>query len=451
MSPGGSQGLPRDPELELAPSRTPTPLSGLTEAEVAERVERGLTNGTAQHTSRPLGHIIRSNVVTPFNGLLGALAVVVLATGAWQDALFGLLVVGNSAVGVVQEVRTKRTLDRLSLLTAARVNVIRDGLATEVAMEDVVIDDLVVLRSGDQVTADGLVVASDGLEIDESLLTGESDPVVKKPDDRVLSGSIVVAGSGRCQVTGVGADSYASRLTAEARRYTTTDSELVGGINGVLKWVTVAIVVTGPILFVSQSNSTSSWQAAVRGTVAGLVGMVPEGLVLLTSITFFAAALLLARRRVLVQQLPSVEGLARVDMLCLDKTGTLTDGNIAFHRLELLDPGDAEVSAALGALAADDNANATLAALHAAFPVPDWARVAAVPFSSSRKWSAAAFEGHGTWVLGAPEIVWTPAAADDPVARRADALASDGNRTVLVAHTSSALEGEHLPDGLRPA
>ena len=429
-------------------------MTGLTDAEVAERVEQGLTNESGQRTSKPLGHIIRTNVVTPFNALLGALAVIVLLTGAWQDALFGLVLVWNSLVGIVQELRAKRTLDRLAVLNAAPVRVLRDGPVREVAVDGVVLDDLVELRTGDQVAADGVVRQAERIEIDESLLSGESDPVAKAVGDQVLSGSIVVAGSGLAQVIRVGQDSFASQLTAEARRFTLTSSELVDGINQILKYVAIAIVITGPILFINQTRTTATWQEAVRGAVAGLVGMVPEGLVLLTSITFFAAALTLARRRVLVQELPAVEGLARVDVMCLDKTGTLTEGDIEFAELERVDGepgGDDQLQQALAAMAADDNANATLLALRQAFPEPPrWTRVGAVPFSSARKWSAAAFEGHGAWVLGAPEMVWPTDAADDPIRVRADELAASGHRTLLFASSPSALADEQLPGDLRP-
>ncbi|HSS11578.1 MAG TPA: HAD-IC family P-type ATPase [Acidimicrobiales bacterium] len=450
-----SPQAPSPQAVSLAPpaqDRAPTALTGLTDIQVAQRVEQGLTNDSGQGTSKPLRDIIRSNVVTPFNGLLGALAVIVLITGAWQDALFGLILVWNSLVGIVQEVRAKRTLDQLAVLNAAPVRVIRNGIMKEVAVEEVVLDDLVQLRTGDQVTADGVLRAAEGIEVDESLLSGESDPVPKDVGDQVLSGSIVVAGSGLAQVTGVGADSFASRLTSEARRFTLSNSELVAGINRILKYVAVAIVITGPILYVSQINTTSSWQEAVRSTVAGLVGMVPEGLVLLTSITFFAAALTLARRRVLVQELPAVEGLARVDVMCLDKTGTLTQGDIAFDRLEPLDSQlEPTVEEALAALAADDNPNATLLALREAFPEPPgWTKTAAVPFSSARKWSAAAFEGHGVWVLGAPELVWASDGPADPVRAKANELAASGSRTLLIAYSDGPLQGEQLPSNLRP-
>ncbi|MEA2703050.1 MAG: cation-transporting P-type ATPase [Actinomycetota bacterium] len=432
-------------------------LDGLTSAQVNERVKRGETNRLPDGSGRSVGHIVRANVLTPFNFLLGGLTVAVLATGSWRDALFGLVLVFNTLIGIVQEVRAKRTLDHLAVLNAPRARAVRNGEVAEVATEDVVLDDLLELRAGDQVAADGVLLAVEGLEVDESLLTGESDHVVKRPGDEVFSGSFVVVGSGRARVTGVGAFSFASRMTEDARRYTTTSSELMNGINRILKYVAVAVVVVGPLLFVSQSRSTDTWQDAVQGAVAGLVGMVPEGLVLLTSVAFFATALGLAKRRVLVQELPAVEGLARVDVVCVDKTGTLTEGDVAFDHIEPLDgaPPDAvrDVEAALGALASRDDANATLLAVRQAYPAPPgWERTGSVAFSSDRKWSAAAFDGRGTWVLGAPEMVRPDAPQDDPVSARASELAADGSRTLLVARTAAggALAGDGLPQGLEP-
>ncbi|HEY2300873.1 MAG TPA: HAD-IC family P-type ATPase, partial [Acidimicrobiales bacterium] len=453
LSPSSPAPGPRPLQLAEPPeaAETLTPLRGLSEADVAAAVERGLANDSGEGTSRSLPDILRANILTPFNALLGGLATVVLLTGAWQDALFGLVVVWNALVGIVQEVRAKRTLDRLAVLNAPRARVIRNDNDLEIAVEEVVLGDILRLRAGDQVVADCRLRVADSLEVDESLLTGEADPIDKQVGDEVLSGSIIVAGSGIGQVHRVGADAFASRLTAEARAFRLTSSELVAGINRILRYVAVAMVFTAPILFWSQTRSTSTWQAAVQGTVAGLVGMVPEGLVLLTSVTFFAAAVTLARRRVLVQELPAVEGLARVDVLCLDKTGTLTEGEIVFARAEPLDGGGQDLDAALGALGDEPNPNATLLALADAHPRPEgWKRSAAVPFSSARKWSAASFEGHGTWVLGAPEMVLPDAGPGEPVRVRAGEAASEGSRTLLVASTSEALAGDTLPGGLHP-
>src|SRR6266496_1957381 len=382
-----------------------TPPAGLSSGQVAERRSRGLTNAGGEHTSRSVAHILRANILTRFNLILGVLLAVILAVGQPQDALFGVVLVANALIGIGQELRAKRTLDRLAVLSAPRVRVIRDGAPREVAVDEVVADDLVDVRAGDQLVADGVVRASASLQADESLLTGESEPVDKRAGDRLLSGSFVVAGSGGYQATGVGAEAYAAKLAAQARRFTVVHSELVAGINQILRYVTWAIPPVAALLILSQLHSHETRQEGATSTVAALVGMVPQGLVLLTSVAFGVAAVTLARRQVLVQQLPAVEGLARVDVVCFDKTGTLTDGTIAFdHLIRLGDQAPAE--AALGALAGDQARNATLAAVGQAFPPPQgWVRQDAVPFSSARKWSAARFAGHGTWVLGAPEIV----------------------------------------------
>jgi cation-transporting P-type ATPase E len=423
-----------------------TPSAGLSSAQVAERRSRGLTNAGGEHTSRSVADILRANIFTRFNLLLGVLLAVILVWGEWKDSLFGIVLVTNALIGIGQELRAKRTLDRLAVLSAPRVWVIRDGTPCEIAVEELVADDLVDVRAGDQLVADGVVRASASLQADESLLTGECEPVDKQAGDRLLSGSFVVAGSGGYQATGVGAEAYARKLAAQARRFTVVRSELVAGINQILRYVTWALPPVAVLLVVSQLHTSETRQQAATSTVAALVGMVPQGLVLLTSIAFGAAAVTLARRRVLVQQLPAVEGLARVDVVCLDKTGTLTDGTIAFDSLIRLDDA-APAEAALGALAADENRNATLAAIGQAFPPPQgWERDDAVPFSSARKWSAASFAGHGAWVLGAPEMVL---AGQDRLVTRAADLAASGRRVLVLAHTDGALNDQALPPDLR--
>jgi len=425
---------------------TVTPPAGLSSAQVAERRSRGLTNASGERTSRPVAEILRANIFTRFNLILGVLLAVILAVGEPQDALFGIVLVTNALIGIAQELRAKRTLDRLAVLSAPRVRVVRDGAPHEIAVDDVVADDLVDLRAGDQLVADGVVRDSAGLEADESLLTGESEPVDKQAGDRLLSGSFVVAGSGGYQATGVGAEAYARKLAAEARRFTVVRSELVDGINQILRYVTWALPPVAVLLVLSQLHTSENVREGATSTVAALVGMVPQGLVLLTSVAFGVAAVTLARRRVLVQQLPAVEGLARVDVVCFDKTGTLTDGTVAFDSLVRLDD-SAPAEAALGALADDQARNATLAAIGQAFPPsPGWARQDAVPFSSARKWSAATFAGHGTWVLGAPEIVL--ADIPDGLLPRAADLAASGQRVLALACTTESLDGQTLPHGL---
>ncbi len=443
MAGAGSPG----PAASAAPV-VETPPTGLSSAEADERRSRGLGAGVPERTSRSVAGILRANIMTRFNAILGVLLAVILAVGQPQDALFGIVLVANALIGIAQELRAKLTLDRLAVLSAPRVRVVRDGSPREIAVEDLVAGDWIDLRRGDQLVADGTVRASAGLQADESLLTGESEPAVKGAGDRLLSGSFVVAGTGGYQATDVGADAYARKLATEARRFTLVRSELLEGINRILRYVTWAIVPVAVLLLVSQLHARDSAAAALTGTVAALVGMVPQGLVLLTSVAFGVAAVTLARRRVLLQQLPAVEVLARVDVVCLDKTGTLTDGSITFDRIVRLDDG-VPAEAALGALALDGDQNATLAAIGRAFPPPPgWGRQSAVPFSSARKWSAASFAGHGAWVLGAPELV-LPAGQQERLAQAAE-LAASGRRVLVLARAPS-LAGEQLPPGLRPA
>jgi cation-transporting P-type ATPase E len=434
------------PRVSAAPVAL-TPPAGLSGVQVAERRSRGLTNAGGERTSRSVAEILRANILTRFNLILGVLLAVILAVGEPQDALFGIVLVTNALIGIGQELRAKRTLDRLAVLSAPKVRVIRDGSPRDIAVDELVADDLVDLRAGDQLVADGIIRDSAGLEADESLLTGESEPVDKRAGDQLLSGSFVVAGSGDYQAIGVGAEAYARKLAGQARRFTVVRSELVAGINQILRYVTWAIPPVAVLLVVSQLHTHQTAREGATSTVAALVGMVPQGLVLLTSVAFGTAAVTLARRRVLVQQLPAVEGLARVDVVCLDKTGTLTDGSIAFDRLVRLDD-EASAEAALGALADDEARNATLAAIGQACPPPHgWIRQDSVPFSSARKWSAASFAGHGSWVLGAPEMVL--AGSQDVLLSQAADLAASGGRVLVLAHAPGPLTGQALPPSLR--
>jgi cation-transporting P-type ATPase E len=423
------------------------PARGLGADEVAERVARGDVNRVAKAPTRTVAQIVRANVFTRFNALLGAMLVLILLVGPLQDALFGVVLVANTMIGIVQELRAKRTLDRLTLLTAPTATIVRDGVASRLAPSAIVRDDVLALEPGDQVVVDGTVRTSERLEIDESLLTGEAEPVVKATGDRVLSGSFVAAGTGRVQVTDLGTEAYAARIAEDARRFTLTKSELRSGIDRILTYVTWAIVPTAALLFVSQYRVHHALRPALSGAVAGTVAMVPEGLVLLTSIAFSVAVVRLARRRVLVQELPAVEGLARVDVLCIDKTGTLTEGRLALDRIERLDE-DLDPEPVLAALVAADPApNATLRAIGDALTAPGdgWTPEDSVPFSSARKWSAAAFVGHGAWILGAPDVLTDEAATLERVATHADA----GARVVLLAR-ADALAGDDLPAGRRP-
>ena len=420
---------------------------GLTPAEVAARVADGRTNDVPDTQTRTIARIVGANVFTRFNALLGAMFALILVTGHLRDGLFGLVLVTNALIGIVQEIRAKRTLNRLTLLSAPKARVIRDGTQIEIPTSRVVLDDILLLSPGSQLVVDGQVMASEGLELDESLLTGESDAVVKSVRDDVLSGSFVAAGTGMVRATRVGKSAYAAGLAAEAKRFALTSSELRSSIDRILTWVTWAIVPTAALLFVSQLRHHADWRAAVTGAVAGTVAMVPEGLVLLTSVAFAMSVLRLSRSRVLVQELTAVEGLARADILCIDKTGTLTEGKLTVRSIELLDDGTdmAATLATLAAVAAADPApNATMRAIgaHAGGHHVDRAASGAVPFSSTRKWSAVRFDGQGAFVLGGADVV---PGFDDSATLIAERLAGRGNRVLVLAEATVGLPDPEGP------
>jgi len=436
-----------------APTTVPT---GLSSAEVEQRRADGRSNDVPNPTSRTVAQIVRANVLTPFNFLLGTLLVIIIAVGEFKDALFGIVLVANTLIGIVQEVRSKRALDRLAVLNAPRAMVVRDGSEHEVAVKELVLDDLIVLRPGDQISVDGDVLSGSGLEVDESLLTGEADPVDKAPGDTVQSGSFVASGSGRMQATAVGADSYAFKLSADARRFTLVKSELRDGINRIIKYVGWLMIPTAILLISAQIRADLGLIDAVQASVAGLVAMVPEGLVLLTSIAFTVSATRLARQKVLTQELAAIEGLARVDVICLDKTGTLTEGDLVLGNVEHLDEAHAgDTAPALAAMAAsDDHPNPSLLAIRDEYDrPPGWTLTEAVPFSSARKWSAAAWADHGAWLLGAPDILLTHAADPDEAAdatARMQHYAERGRRVLMLARAPGGLLGEELPPDLVP-
>jgi cation-transporting P-type ATPase E len=426
--------------------------TGLDAREVAERVKAGLVNTAPPAPGRSTAQILRANVFTRFNAILGTLFVIVVVVGPPQDALFGAVVVVNTGVGVFQEIRAKRALDRLAILTAPRARVLRRGEVSDIATSDLVQDDVLELRIGDQVPVDALVLAADGLEIDEALLTGEAEPVGKLPSDPLLSGSFVVAGNGRARATAVGGQAYAARLQADARRFSLIHSELQQGTTQILRGLTWVMIPAGALLLFSEFfRSHDTFEDAVRGSAAGLVAMVPEGLVLLTSLAFAMGAMRLAQRRVLVQELAAIEGLARTDVLCIDKTGTLTRPGMRLIETEVLGGWPAaRIAEVVAALASDDEApNGTVAALAAHYPdSPGWTVTARVPFSSARKWSGLTFAGQGSWLLGAPAVVGPnlPPAAAAAVARHEEA----GRRVLLLAERAGPLGSLGSLDGGGP-
>ena len=417
------------------------PFLGLSSAEVASQKAAGHINTVADASSRSLRDIIVANVFTRFNAVLAFLFVVVIAVGSLNDALFGLVVVLNSLIGIIQEVRAKRTLDRLTLINAPKVTVIRDGITQTIPKEEVVLGDVMVIGSGDQLVADGELLDGSGLEIDESLLTGESVPVFKQPQDVLYSGSHAVAGQGIMKVTQVGSHSYASRLAVEAKRFGLVKSELREGIDRILNLIFWGLAPLAGLLLMSQLQAGLDLHDAWIKTIAGLVGVIPQGLVLLTSMVFAVSVIRLGQRNVLVQELPAVEVLARVDVLCLDKTGTLTDGGLSVADVEVLSDHE-QLDEALGALAAMDQAsNATAAALAQRYPNPDWTLSSPVPFSSSRKWSALT-ANNTTWVLGAPDILLEQ---ESSLHQQATQLAKQGYRVLVVGLSKTPAVSERTP------
>jgi cation-transporting ATPase E len=413
---------------------------------------------------RTVGQIIRANVINPVNGIVGfMLVLIVIADGVGPDMLFGGVIITNSVIGIIQELRARSALNRLAVLTAPHAVLMRNGEQLESGVEAVVLDDLLILAPGAQVVVDGEVVESAGLELNESLLTGESDPEHKGLGAQVLSGSFVSSGSGKYRALKIGADSYAASLAQEARKFSLVDSELRAGVNKILKFLMLAIPPIAILLFwrLMQTND-GDWRTALSGVVAASVAMVPDGLVLLTSIAFMAGVISLSKKNALLRELASVELLARVDTLCLDKTGTITTGKIVVAELVMLraDDGSAQRNAELllaAVGASDPDPNATQRAIAQAYPeAPAWDVTDTVPFSSARKWSAAQFslnsptKGQDESIavyMGAPEFLLgqTESVISAQVAQQAEA----GRRVILLA-TAQSLTAEVLPGDLHP-
>lgn len=424
------------------------PFTGLSPHQVLKQKELGLTNVTKSKTSRSLGEIFRANIFTRFNALLTIIFIIVLIVGQPIDTLFFVAVVVNSAMGIIQEIRAKITLDKLTILNTPPVTVVRDGQEILIDNPEVVKNDLVKVAAGEQIPTDGEVVKSFGLEVDESLLTGEVDAVSKTIGNRLLSGSIVMAGSGYYHATEVGENSYAAQLANKVKKFTKTKSELLDGTNKLLGYISIVILIVTPILVWGQLTRTdATFQEAMTRSAAAIVGMIPEGLVVLTSFAFVLAAITLARRKVLVQELPAVEGLARVDVICLDKTGTLTEGTISFKKLELFDKKDKPSAADALAIFASDPNSATLRALNDKYPKARRKANSIVAFSSKRKWSSITVSGV-TWVMGAPEIVLDP--EHTVILDQAEELAVQGFRVMALAKTTQKIKEFRLPGKLKP-
>ncbi len=428
---------------------TTTTITGLSDAEVAQRVADGQTNDVPTRAARSVSEIVRANVFTRINAILGVLFAIVVATGSLINGLFGLLIVANSAIGIIQELRAKQTLDKLAIVGQAKPVVRRQSGTRALAPSDVVLGDIIEVGPGDQITVDGEVLEENNLEVDESLLTGEADPMAKDPGDKVMSGSFVVAGSGAYRATKVGREAYAAQLAEEASKFTLVKSELRSGINKILQFITYLLWPAGALIIYTQLFTTDAgWQESVLRMVGALVPMVPEGLVLMTSIAFAVGVVRLGQRQCLVQELPAIEGLARVDVVCADKTGTLTENGMRLSDVKAVGGGDA--AQVLAQLAADDaRPNASMAAIAEAYgTAPGWTATAAAPFKSATKWSGTSYGEHGNWVIGAPDVLLDPAS---PEAQEAERIGAQGLRVLLLGSCEHAVDAPDAPGTVTPA
>lgn len=424
--------------------------AGLSEGEVAVRVAAGQTNDVPTRASRSVAEIVRANVFTRINAILGVLFAIVVATGSLINGLFGLLILANSAIGIIQELRAKKTLDNLAIVGQAKPTVRRKNspVAVPMAANEVVLDDVIELAPGDQIVVDGELLATSNLEVDESLLTGEADPIGKSVGDPVMSGSFVVAGVGAYRATKVGREAYAARLAEEASKFTLVKSELRTGINKILKFITYLLWPAGLLTIYTQLFTTHvGWRESVLRTVGALVPMVPEGLVLMMSIAFAVGVIRLGQRQCLVQELPAIEGLARVNVVCADKTGTLTENGMRVS--EVVPLTESDVRHVLAAMAASDpKPNASMHAIAEHYPdAPGWEITGLAPFKSATKWSGASFGQHGNWVIGAPDVLLDPTSA---AAEQAEEIGARGLRVLLLACCEMAVDSVEAPGVVTP-
>ena len=426
---------------------------GLTDAEVAQRVAEGKSNATPERATRSVADIVRANVFTRINAILGVLLMIVLATGSLINGLFGLLIIANSVIGMVQEIRAKQTLDKLAIVGQAKPLVRRQSGTRALSPSEVVLDDVIELGPGDQIVVDGEILEEENLEVDESLLTGEADPIGKDTGDAVMSGSFVVAGTGAYRATKVGPEAYATKLAGEASKFTLVKSELRNGINRILQFITYLLVPAGLLTIYTQLFTThAGWRQSVLRMVGALVPMVPEGLVLMTSIAFAVGVIRLGQRRCLVQELPAIEGLARVDVICADKTGTLTENGMRVSdvaelgRIGQRSEAVADVLAALAA--ADARPNASMQAIAETYnQPPGWIATATASFKSATKWSGVSYRGHGNWVIGAPDVLLDPASA---AAEQAERIGAQGLRVLLLGAADVAVDRPSAPGKVSP-
>lgn len=430
--------------------------NGLTLEQVADRNEKGLNNITPNTNVKTYRSIFVENICTFFNILCIAIFISLAAVGAWSNCIFMFIIVANIAIGIIQEIRAKRTIEKLSLLTAPVVKVVRDGIEYTISTQEVVLDDIILLSTGKQIVADCSVV--DGaIEVNESLLTGESLPIKKKVGDTILAGSFVVSGTCYARADKVGSNTYIQQLSAKAKKYKRPKSELFSSLKLIIKVISIILIPIAILMYInnymaSLSTTTSGKVVdTITKTAGSIVGMIPSGMFLLSSVALTVSVIKLARRKALVQDLYCVEMLARVNVLCLDKTGTITDGTMKVYNCIQLNNTDVTLKRAMGSMLSDlpDNNQTSQALVNYFGYNKELKPTATLPFSSQRKLSAVTFEGQGTYILGAPEFVM-PELKDAKTLDMIEQYAKDGYRVLLVAHSPAAIVKDNVPQNKTP-
>ncbi|BBF44291.1 cation-transporting ATPase, E1-E2 family [Lachnospiraceae bacterium KM106-2] len=423
---------------------------GLSAIQVERRVINGQVNGQHNLTTKTIRQIVKANIFTLFNAMNLFLAICVAFVHSYKNMLFMGVVISNVAVGIFQEIRAKRIIDRLTLISVPKTLVLREGNKKEIDPKDIVLGDILLLNSGNQVCVDA-VIAQGQCDVDESMITGESEPVLKQVGDELLSGSYIVSGDVKAQAIKVGKESYVNQIVSGAKYIKKPNSEMMRSINWIIKIVSTCIIPLGAILLFKQIYmGNQDFDRAVVSTVAAMIGMIPEGLVLLSSAVLAVSTIRLAREHTLVQELYCVETLARVDVLCLDKTGTITEGNMIVDDVVFLDGSEKDVADGLNAMMGCLNdGNATFLAIKERYHESmDWVVQERIPFNSANKWSLVEFKEHGTYILGAPEYVLKDKA--EPLMDTLQAYAKEGQRVLLLAHANHSVKNKMLPESMRP-
>ncbi len=420
---------------------------GLTKEEVEERIKENKVNYDTSLPTKSIKTIVRENIFTLFNLINILLGVAVFCVGSYKNLLFLIVIFCNTAISIIQEINSKRAVDKLSILAQAKVNCIRDGEKQEIGINSIVLDDLLMLETGNQIVADSIILEGE-VEVNESFITGESDVIYKRKGDTLLSGSFVVSGKCKAEVIHIGDENYTSKISSGAKYVKKVNSEIMKSLNGIIKIVSIAIVPIGILLFFNQLGLTeNSFKNAVVNTVAAIIGMIPEGLVLLTSTVLAVSVIRLSKRKVLVQELYCIETLARVDTLCLDKTGTITEGTMEVNDIIEITKSKEELEEILSEIssASDDN-NSTIEAIRAKYKNKQkWKVINKIPFSSQKKWSGVCFKDKGSYIIGAPEFVLRE--KYDEYKERIEKYSND-YRVIIVANSEGDFIEKELPDKL---